>query len=129
MFEIGQGLVGLDVTAIDEHVRHKRHFRPQTMGLITMDGKQLGAFARRRASMDGVPIDLVRFSALKNRVILKLSKHTYLSYKFSSLFGIIIVVNHAMNVVGQLMLVLNVFDAASVNHIAHALRWAILTRK
>ena len=48
------------------------------------------------------------------------------SYRTPNFFGVIVVFNHAVNIVGQLMLVSDVFDAACMNHVSNTFFRAIL---
>ena len=51
------------------------------------------------------------------------------SYRTPNFFGVIVVFNHAVNIVGQLMLVSDVFDAACMNHVSNTFFRAILAGK
>ena len=47
-------------------------------------------------------------------------------YHATDFCWVIVVFNHAMNVVGQLMLVVDVFDTASMNHVSNTFFGAVL---
>ena len=50
-------------------------------------------------------------------------------YRAANFFGVVVVLDHAVDVVGQLAIVADVLDAAGVHHVANALYGAVLARK
>ena len=90
-----------------------------------MKCEELGTFSRVCTTVDWVPVDLETIGTLKILERLHFDLKCVLiecPHRPSYFSGLIVVLNHAMNEVGQLAVIIDVFNAACVDHVSYALQ-------
>ena len=55
--------------------------------------------------------------------------HVFMTYRATNFFGVVVVLDHAVDVLDQLAIFLDIIDAAGVHHVADALGGTVVARE